>query len=88
MTESEIQRKAESELNLVLSKLYEARSDLRAEIIALDGTLFSEASGEAGAYDYQGDPGEHRIETTGFVPRLIIHVVPDEKTVRIMLERG
>ena len=88
MTESEIQRKAESELNLVLSTLYEARSDLRAEIIALDGTLFSEASGEAFAHDFQGDPGEHRIETVGSVPRLTMHVVPDGKTVRVTLLRG
>ena len=88
MTESEIQRKAESELNLVLSTLYEARSDLRAEIIALDGTLFSEVSGEAFAHDFQGDPGEHRIETAGSVPRLTMHVVPDGKTVRVTLLRG
>ncbi|MBR2760184.1 MAG: hypothetical protein IKD66_03340 [Solobacterium sp.] len=88
MTKSEIQTKAESELNLVLSKLYEARSDLHAEIIALDGTLFSKASGEADAYDFQGDPGEHRIETVGSVPRLIMHVVPDGKAVRITLVRG
>ena len=77
-----------SKLNFVVSKLYEARSNLRAELITLDGTLFSEASGGADAYDFQGDPGEHRIETAGSVPRLTMHVVPDGKTVRVTLVRG
>lgn len=87
MAKWEIQEKTEKELNLVLSKLYQARPDLRAEIMALDGTLFSEASGEAYEFDFYGDPSEHQIETVGSVPKMTVHIVPEGKTIKVTLCR-
>ena len=87
MAKWEIQEKTEKELNLVLSTLYQARPDLRAEIMALDGTLFSEASGEAYEFDFYGDPSEHQIETVGSVPKMTVHIVPEGKTIKVTLRR-